>query len=255
MNANTVKVESGISIADGGPTVPTCIMIAAGNETKWENHLENSKHFILIDGQPLIQRTVHLLKEHSSNIYIVGKSDQYQIEGSTLIIPTHNPKNFDADKFLNSAHLWNPSGRTIILYGDVYFSDDAMHRIMNYDVRQWTLFARFGASKLTCKKYGECVAQSFFPSIFPSTLMRLTQLSTPIPKERFAGAAAGSTTGRWKESHLPSISAKADSLKSTTGQMISTIRTTLKPGSLSGACMDSLTREQTSNECIVPPLW
>src|ERR1019366_5619970 len=81
----------------------------------------------------------------------------------TWFRPELNPLNYDCDKFLSSACLWNQEGRTVVLYGDVYFSDDAMQWVMEFQPREWALFARFGRSKLTGKKYGECFAHSFFP--------------------------------------------------------------------------------------------
>lgn len=153
-----------------------CIVIAAGEGTRWNNYLGKRKHFIEIDGETIITRTVRLAGQFSSKVYVVGSSDDFRINGSTLFRPELNPLDNDADKFLNSASLWNQEGRTVVLYGDVYFSDDAMQRIMEFQPREWTLFARFGPSKLTGKRYGECFAQSFYPEHIVEHLAQLRNI-------------------------------------------------------------------------------
>src|SRR5690606_37023468 len=71
--------------------------------------------------------------------------------------------NADADKFLSSKHLWNKDGRTLVFYGDCYFTEEAMDTIINFEKEEWTLFCRPNASKITGTPWGECFAQSFYP--------------------------------------------------------------------------------------------
>lgn len=141
------------------------IIIAAGEATRWNNYMGVPKHLIEIDGEPIIHRTVRLLNERDVNdIYVVGPDDErYRIDGSELYIPNKNPRNHDADKFLNSAPLWHPEDRTVVFYGDVYFTDDAMDKIVASKIKRWRLFCRFGKSSITGTPYGECFAQSFYP--------------------------------------------------------------------------------------------
>lgn len=139
------------------------IIIAAGKETRWNKYKGISKHFIEIDGEPIIKRTVRLAKQYTDDIYVVGKDKRYNIPDSKLFIPKFNKYNYDADKFLNSEELWNTEGRTVVLYGDVYFTDQAMKSIMEYEGREWKLFGRFEKSDITGTPYGECFAQSFYP--------------------------------------------------------------------------------------------
>jgi hypothetical protein len=142
------------------------IIIAAGDATRWANHLGTKKHLVKVDNEPIIYRTVRLLLERGvTDIYIVGPDEnEYKIPGTKLFIPEKNPKNHGVDKFLNSEELWNKEGRTIVCYGDVFFTDAAMDSIVNYTGSNWTLFCRFGGSEFTGSKYGECFAQSFYPN-------------------------------------------------------------------------------------------
>ena len=136
------------------------LIIAAGKATRWNNYLGVSKHLIEIDGEPLIHRTVRQLNERCILPTIVG---DYDIPFSAKYIPNLNEDNEDADKFLSSMDLWNEDGRTVVLYGDVYFTDEAMDTITEYKSKDWTLFARPYESKFTGCKWGECFAQSFYP--------------------------------------------------------------------------------------------
>jgi len=142
------------------------IIIAAGEASRWKNHLGIPKHFAPVDGEPIIYRTVRLLRERSVvDIYVVGPADdpRYAIEGSTLFVPKKEPHNQDADKFLNSRDLWDANGRTVVFYGDVFFTEYAMDSIVNFEGKDWTLFCRFDSSQYTGTGWGECFAQSFYP--------------------------------------------------------------------------------------------
>ena len=142
------------------------IIIAAGEASRWKNHLGMPKHFAPVDGEPILPRTVRLLQERNvSDIYVVAPDDdRYRIPGSVLFIPKKEPENQDADKFLNSRDLWNTEGRTVVFYGDVFFTENAMDSIVNFQNTEWTLFCRFGKSKITGTNWGECFAQSFYPT-------------------------------------------------------------------------------------------
>lgn len=142
------------------------IIIAAGDATRWANHLGTKKHLVKVNNEPIIYRTVRLLLERGvTDIFIVGPDeDEYKIHSTQLYIPEKNVTNHGVDKFLNSESLWNKEERTIVFYGDVFFTDQAMDSIVNYTNKDWTLFCRFTGSVFTGSKFGECFAQSFYPS-------------------------------------------------------------------------------------------
>lgn len=150
------------------------IIIAAGEATRWNNYLGVAKHFIEIDGEKLIHRTVRLLKENGvDDIHIVANTNDYSINGANLYKPKHTKRNDGVDKFLNSQDLWLDNGRTIVLYGDVYFTDEAMKTICEYNHRDWTLFARPYGSNVTGTPWGECFAQTFYEDHIPEHLRNL----------------------------------------------------------------------------------
>lgn len=144
----------------------TAIVIAAGEATRWAGHLGiTRKHHIVVDGERIIDRTVRLARQYADTVYVVARpgDDGYDVPGATRVDARLDPGNGDADKFLSSAHLWSRDGRTVVIYGDCWFTEDAMARIFGETRREWLLFCRFGPSAVTGATSGECWAQSFWP--------------------------------------------------------------------------------------------
>lgn len=145
---------------------PTTVIIpCAGKATRWRNHLGVPKHLIEIDGESLLQRTVRLAKQYGADdIFIIAKRDDdpnYHINGVTTLAANLSPAHFDVDKFRSSTNWWNTECGTRILFGDVYFTEDAMRQIMNPELDGWRWFCRMGKSTVTGHKYGEGFAAGF----------------------------------------------------------------------------------------------
>lgn len=160
------------------------VIICAGEATRWRDFMGVPKHLIRIEGEVILHRTVRLLKEQGvDDIVIVSKDDnRYNIEGTTQYIITPNyEENADADKFLSSKGVWNTSGKTLMIYGDCYFTDKAIFRIVNACRRRadWMLFCRPTESKVTGSKWGECFCM-FIPSghinLFEDKLHHIAEL-------------------------------------------------------------------------------
>lgn len=143
----------------------TTLIICAGDATRWGNYLGVPKHFVPVDDEePLLYRTVRQARERGLAPIVVSRADdEYKIPGATQYIAKLDPRNFDADKFLSSWELWDSDERTLVLYGDVFFTDAAMDTIAEHDRREWMLFCRPFPSWFTGKPYGECFAHSFWP--------------------------------------------------------------------------------------------
>jgi len=140
------------------------IIICGGECKRWNNYGGIPKHLVDIDGETLLHRTVRLLGDKDITVVVRdGKDDRYNVKPAKIANANLNKDNFSADKFLSSKDLWNKNGRTIILYGDVYFTEQALQEVMEYNNREWMLFARPFGSKLTGCPYPECFAQSFYP--------------------------------------------------------------------------------------------
>ena len=111
------------------------LVLAAGTGDRWDNYRGTAKHFLNVEGEVLIQRTVKQFKRYTNDVVVVGSSDAYAVEGASLYIPqlTAEDVNFgDVLKFYSSMTLWS-STRTVLVFGDVYFTDDAVDQIMSTD--------------------------------------------------------------------------------------------------------------------------
>jgi CTP:molybdopterin cytidylyltransferase MocA len=142
------------------------IIICAGEAARWGNYLNTAKHLVLIDGEPILYRLVRLLRDRGvTDIYIVSKDDpRYKVDGASQFVARLNyEENADADKFLSSKELWSKEGRTVVFYGDTYFTDEAIETIVSHEGKDWVLFCRPKASDITGSPWPECFAQSFYP--------------------------------------------------------------------------------------------
>lgn len=132
------------------------IIPAAGEGTRWNNFRGTQKHLTNIEGQSLINRTIDQFSKFTDDILVISKYET----GIKAVVKHPLEGNWnDAAKLYSSVHLWS-SNRTIIAFGDVWFSDEAVQTIAtNKDAIQF--FMRPGPSKITGKMYKEIFALSF----------------------------------------------------------------------------------------------
>lgn len=165
------------------------ILIAAGEGSRWGDHTGVPKHLVRICGEVLLERTVRQFSEHG-DVVVVGRDERYEVAGARLLVPDLEPTNYGADKFLSSRRLWSRDGRTLVAYGDVRFSDEAVSRIVSHESRDWRLFARFGPSSVYGGDRGECFAQSFWPNDIGDHLAAL-RLIVRLRQSRVLGQIGG----------------------------------------------------------------
>lgn len=143
---------------------PRAIIMADGKAERWGNHLGVPKQLIEIEGETLIARAVRQLTEREFDV-IVTTHDK------TIRAAAHNAGAFqvyapqgnvdEIGKFLSPLPVWEPDGSpTLFVYGDCYFTDEAMDTIVNKarTVGDFEFFGRQGASRVTGKAYGEIFA-------------------------------------------------------------------------------------------------
>lgn len=140
----------------------TAIVLAAGEGKRWGNYTDVPKHLLEIDGESLIQRTTRQISAYADKTFVVGTDDSYKTEFSELFIPEEKKVSLEMHKFSSSEKLW--SERTVLLFGDVYYTDEAISTIVQ-DTEDFTFFLRSGPSSFTQKPYGEIYAFSFLDSI------------------------------------------------------------------------------------------
>ena len=108
--------------------------MAAGLGTRWNNYLGVPKHLIEINGETLLGRTTRLLQEHGITDYIITSGDpRYKQYGPTAAQPHYD---CEMDRFEES--LIN--GPVCYLYGDVYYTENAIETIINTNTEDILFF-------------------------------------------------------------------------------------------------------------------
>jgi hypothetical protein len=139
------------------------ILTASGSQQKWDNHLGVPSHFAPLTrhgGQPLIERTIEQLIQRGIEVHLTVPGDgRYgTLRGRKHIRAWRHFSEFDATR-----DLWSEETRTLLMLGDVYFTEQALDRILLFHKRQYMVFGRFGASQITGTPYGEIFATSWWP--------------------------------------------------------------------------------------------
>lgn len=117
------------------------IIMCSGNGTRWNNYKGVPKHLIEINGETLLERTTRLLKENNINDYIITSSDERYKKYGTTINQSHNDCEVDRFEETNDDEI-------CYLYGDVYYTNNAMKTIVNTPTDEilffgshWEIFA------------------------------------------------------------------------------------------------------------------
>lgn len=144
------------------------LILAAGDGTRWGNFRDTPKHLVEIEGERLIDRTVRQYLQYTDDVVVVGSDERYLIPRAQLFVPDR-PMEFvypvtkprpwrEMDKFASSMHLWGDD-RTVLVYGDVYFTNDAVKTVME-NKEEWRCFCRTRPSHVTGKNCKEIFAYS-----------------------------------------------------------------------------------------------
>lgn len=166
----------------------TYIIIAAGEATRWNNYLNRPKHLAPILGEPIIHRTQRLIAPYlkaGDEAYVVVKEPKttkaYLNPNSPFKLRKARltPANGDADKIVSSKHLWDTTGRTVIIWGDTYLTDITIKTIATTTPEKWVSISRWGANPYTGAVGGENFAHIITPdgySTYTQALNRVIKL-------------------------------------------------------------------------------
>ena len=135
------------------------LILAAGDAIRWENYRNTPKHRLIIEDEILIERTARQFLKYTNDVVIVGNKNAHQVEGCSMYVPGQGRNLKDMAKFISSQTIWSDD-RTVLVFGDVYFTDEAVETIMS-DKKQWRFYLRKGASTVTGKGWREIFGISF----------------------------------------------------------------------------------------------
>ena len=159
-------------------------MLAAGEGKRWGNYTGVPKHLLEIEGESLIHRTTRQISAYADRTYVVGTDSSYKTDFSELFVPEQKQPALEMHKFSSSRALW--SERTVLLFGDAYYTDEAISTIVQ-DTEDFTFFLRSGPSSFTQKPYGEIYAFSFWDS----THQKLQESIDSLLREQDVYSAGG----------------------------------------------------------------
>ena len=115
------------------------IIMAGGKYHKFKKH----KALTEINGEVLVERTIRLLKENGIKEWYISTNnpdfDKYDENGNII----HHKNTFEALEDGSIKGYWLdayyiPEGKTIYLHGDVYYTEEAIKKILNYEAKENT---------------------------------------------------------------------------------------------------------------------
>lgn len=101
------------------------IIMADGKGKRWNNFQNIPKHFVEIDGEKIIERTIRLLRKYDKKalIIITSHDKRYEFEGAERYEPLNN--NIEIDRF--TYELIEPD--VCFIYGDTYYTEESIKTI------------------------------------------------------------------------------------------------------------------------------
>ena len=119
-------------------------------------HFKEHKALSVINGEPLIERTIRLLKENNiDEIYISSNENGFNKYGKVI----HHENSFRVENGKIKGYwvdAYYPTDKpTIYLHGDVYYTEDAIKKILNYNPSVNTFIGNQYALNKEKKKVGE----------------------------------------------------------------------------------------------------
>ena len=137
------------------------IIAAAGPQSKWNNHLGVPSHLVQVDGEPLLVRTIRQARTITDDVHLTCPDDpRYDLGVQRHIRRRIGVEQPDSNEYASTRDLWI-DGRTILLLGDVYFTDAAIRTIADASPTAYRCFGRYRPSRRTGTPYGEIFAASW----------------------------------------------------------------------------------------------
>lgn len=112
------------------------VIMADGKGNRWNNYMGVPKHLALVNGERLIERTVKLLNREKSSceIIVTSHDNRYEFKGSKRYEPLNN--RYEIDRFTEELI----TDDMCFLYGDTFYTEDAIKLIMNSSVEDILFF-------------------------------------------------------------------------------------------------------------------
>lgn len=133
------------------------IIMAAGSARRWTDIVP--KQLVEIDGEIILYRTLRLLREAgivhptlTASPHLLNFVERWKMGAAEVYVPTENFQ--EIDRFLSCQERWGE--QTLFLYGDVYYTKEAISQILHNYAPPVTFYGRRSGN--TVKPYGEMFA-------------------------------------------------------------------------------------------------
>ena len=160
------------------------LIACAGDGRRWANYLNVPKQLIKIDKEPILHRTVRQVKsfEPNTEIIIFAQNELLRVPDTEFVLVTTLTKSQMALE--TCKEKWNKHGDSVLLFGDVYYTDAAIEKIFGefYMSDNYMFFGRLNPSQITGKKWGELFAVRFIPSSHNLFLRAFVEIRGEIDK-------------------------------------------------------------------------
>lgn len=120
------------------------------------NDFKEHKALSVINGEPLIERTIRLLKENGIEDYYISSNDDHFNKYSRVLHHENSFKDIDGKISGYWVDAYYPTEEPCIyLHGDVYYSEDAIKQILNLKPKVNTMLGNQYALNENHDKVGE----------------------------------------------------------------------------------------------------
>jgi CTP:molybdopterin cytidylyltransferase MocA len=174
--------------------------MCAGKETRMNGMIPHPKQFIRVNGEPLIKRTLRLLRELDDDIFpfivvLAGDDGLYKFEGTNVIILPELPHTtvlHSISRAVNSVRMTMP---VTVLLGDVCWSKESLRRVLREpSLSSPFVFGRFGPSEATGKPWDERFAVVADAAFFGGWALKESLKAIPEQCVRKISVAVGDFT-------------------------------------------------------------
>jgi GTP:adenosylcobinamide-phosphate guanylyltransferase len=142
------------------------IILCGGYSGRWANYLNIEKHFAVVNDTPIIENTLDILNSFNIKSTIITREDNkhlYENLNCDKVAIDAKYSTLEYYKIKSNYKLWAKDGKTIILMGDVLYTNAAIKKILFTSHAGIRFFGRQTKSFYTNCKHGELFAISFLP--------------------------------------------------------------------------------------------
>jgi len=143
------------------------IILCGGISKRWNNYLGIEKHFTKIEGISVIEHIINLLLNFDVVITILARQDNAQLFfnlNQSVFTISKEKSIMEFYKIKSTFDLWNNYGKTIILMGDVWYTYNAIKKILMSKTTCLQFWGRQRKNYHTKCRHGELFAISFYPN-------------------------------------------------------------------------------------------